>query len=67
MNEDKKPDCFGYYDDGNEECGKCKYADECFKKGVIKMCFTKEQLEALDEEKQRERERTLRPYNDELI
>ena len=31
------------------------------------MCFTKEQLEALDEEKQRQRELTLRPYADDLI
>lgn len=35
MTEDKeKPDCFGYYDEV-EECARCKYSDECFKKGAI--------------------------------
>lgn len=28
-------DCFGYYDDGDEECEKCLDSNSCFKKGVV--------------------------------
>lgn len=31
----KKKRCFGFYDDGNDECEKCKQSDACFKTGVI--------------------------------
>ena len=31
----KRKDCFGYYDDGNDECEKCNDSDNCFRKGAI--------------------------------
>ena len=31
----ERKDCFGYYDDGNDECESCKDSDGCFDKGVI--------------------------------
>ncbi len=32
----KKPDCFGFYDDGDKECDDvCGWSDECFETGVI--------------------------------
>jgi len=29
-----RPDCFGYYDDGDGECERCPYSDDCFKAGA---------------------------------
>lgn len=31
----KQPECFGYYDDGNEKCEECEWSDMCFEKGCI--------------------------------
>ena len=33
--DEQKPDCFGYYDDGDDECENCKFGDSCFEKGAI--------------------------------
>lgn len=32
MNDDG---CFGYYEECNEECDKCRVSDECFSTGVV--------------------------------
>jgi len=31
----KQPECFGYYDDGNDKCEECEWSDMCFEKGCI--------------------------------